>query len=56
MTTDLSDEPRELSHAYPVVEEPRQAQFLGVLALVLLAFLLIGLLTGVGLALFGHPA
>ena len=39
--------PHDLTHAHPAEDEPRQAQFIGVLALGLIAFLVIGALIGI---------
>ena len=44
--------PDELAHSYPIEDEPQQARFLGILALGLLAFLILGALLGLYQAIF----
>lgn len=42
----------DVAHAHDSGEEPRQARFLGIMALVLLAFLGVGALIGIFQAIF----
>ena len=53
MDSDSDDAiPAELAHAYPIEDEPQQARFLGILALGLLGFLILGALFGIFQAIF----